>query len=169
MTYRVDWARFSDLGQIARLEELSFPEPLSHASLIKLWLDRDTRYLVIRRDHRVAAYIGFQLMGPIAHTISMGVHPDHRRRGLAIRIQEAANQVASSLGARWFMGEVRKSNTPQLNLLLSRLGWQAIGICKRFFSDGEDAVVVWHLLDSASAKPFHGDPGAVIHTEGAQE
>lgn len=173
--YSLDRLRPGDLFQVARLERLLFREPLGFWDIVRLWRRRDTRYLVIRRGRRVAAYIGFQILGPIARTISMGVHPDHRRRGLATWIQKAADRLAVRLGARWFTGEVRVSNAPQLHLLLGRLGWQAVGICRGFFGDGEDAVVVWHWLDSAigdleaPAEETGGDVGAVVHAEGAEE
>ncbi|HOB87694.1 MAG TPA: GNAT family N-acetyltransferase, partial [Bacillota bacterium] len=105
-----------------------------------------TRYIVIRKGRRVAAYIGFQLLGPAAHTISMCVHPEFRRRGLAALVQTTANEVAAALGARWFTGEVRVSNTPQLNFLKG-LGWEQIGVSPHFFKNGEDAVVVWFWLN----------------------
>lgn len=179
--YSLDWLRFADLGQVVRLERRVFPEPLTFPSLLRLWLRGNTRFLVVRKGRQVAAYIGFQVFGPIAHTISMGVHPGHRRRGLAAGIQRAADGVAARLGARWFMGEVRKSNAPQLDLLLKRLGWQAIGVCRGFFGNGEDAVVVWHWLEGARSsgeslaggspapQAVRGDAGAVVHAERSEE
>ncbi len=177
--YLLDRLRAADLVQVARLERQSFPEPLTLGALLRLWLRKDTCFLVARRGRQVAGYIGFHVWGPIAHTISMAVHPAHRRRGLATAIQRAADQVAARLGARWFTGEVRKSNAAQLSLLLERLGWQAIGVCRGFFGDGEDAVVVWHWLEppddrgrrpgSAAPQAVGGQCGALIHAEGPQE
>lgn len=167
--YALGWLRPADLGQVVRLERQAFPEPIAWPSLFRLWLRGDTRFLAVRKGKQVAAYIGFQVFGPIAHTISMGVHPDHRRRGLAAGIQAAADRVAAHMGARWFMGEVRKSNAAQLDLLLQRLGWQAIGVCGGFFGNGEDAVVVWHPLDSPAAQAVDGDAGTVVHAERPEE
>ncbi|HOP68684.1 MAG: GNAT family N-acetyltransferase [Dethiobacteria bacterium] len=144
--YLIDWMKPADVRQVIRLEQDSFPEPLSLRELIRLWRQPITRYIVIRKGRRVAAYIGFQLLGPAAHTISMCVHPEFRRRGLAALVQTTANEVAAALGARWFTGEVRVSNTPQLNFLKG-LGWEQIGISPRFFKNGEDAVVVWFWLN----------------------
>ncbi len=168
-----------DLPQVARLERLLFPEPLGLAALLRLWARRDTHYLAVRQGREVVAYIGFQVLGPIAHTISMGVHPAHRRRGLATCLQVAADRLAARMGARWFMGEVRQSNAPQL-ALLHKLGWEPLGLCRRFFGNGEDAVVMWHLLrledDPAPAgsglpraEELGGQPRAVVHPEGAKE
>ncbi|NLM23264.1 MAG: hypothetical protein GX210_04160, partial [Firmicutes bacterium] len=78
--YLIDWMKPADVRQVIRLEQDSFPEPLSLRELIRLWRQPITRYIVIRKGRRVAAYIGFQLLGPAAHTISMCVHPEFRRR-----------------------------------------------------------------------------------------
>ncbi len=143
--YVVDRGRVGDLPQIARLERVCFPEPLSLAGLAALWVRPGTCYVVARRAGQVAAYIGFRLMGPLAHTISMAVDPQFRRQGLGTAVQQAADRVAAARGACWFAGEVRVSNLPQL-ALLERLGWVQVGVCPSFFGNGEDAVVVCHVL-----------------------
>ncbi|MDW7650463.1 MAG: GNAT family N-acetyltransferase [Bacillota bacterium] len=130
---------------MAKLEEASFPEPLGFWALLRLWLKPITTYLVIRDNRRVAAYIGFQMYGPAAHTISMCIHPAYRRQGLAKLIQQTADDVAVSRGARWFTGEVRESNIAQLKMLES-LDWETIGKCPGYFGNGEDGFVVWNWL-----------------------
>lgn len=143
--YLIDRLRPWELPQVARLEAVSFREPLSLRGLLRLWLMPVTHYLVIRHERRVAAYIGFQMFGPAAHTISMCVHPDFRRRGLGQLIQRTADRVASGLGAYWFTGEVRVSNTAQIKMLTA-LGWETVGVCPGFFGNGEAAVVMWNWL-----------------------
>ena len=144
--YRIELLKLRDLVQIVRLEAVSFPEPLNLWSLLRLWLMPITTYLIVKKGRQVVAYIGFQKYGPAAHTISMCIHPDYRRQGLGILVQKTADEIAVNLGARWFTGEVRVSNLAQL-IMLEGLGWQNIGTCRRFFGNGEDAVVVWNWLD----------------------
>jgi len=143
--YSVEWLKIWDLKQVVRLEKASFPEPLAFPHLLRLWLMPRTVYLCLKQGRRVAAYIGFQIYGPAAHTISMCIHPDFRRQGLGMMVQQAADQVAVELGAHWFTGEVRVSNTAQLKML-EKLGWENIGRCPRYFKNGEDAFVVWNWL-----------------------
>lgn len=80
-----------------------------------------------------------------AHTISMCIHPDFRRRGLGKLIQQTADGIAKGLGAYWFTGEVRVSNTAQIKML-EGLGWETVGVCPNFFKNGETAVVMWNRL-----------------------
>ncbi|NLM47013.1 MAG: GNAT family N-acetyltransferase [Firmicutes bacterium] len=135
-----------ELRQVARLEAENFPEPLSLASLLYLWLQPRTTYIAVRDGKKLAAYIGFQAYGPFAHTISMCVAGAYRRQGLGRLVQLAANRVAIKHGLRCFCGEVRSSNTPQLQLLRS-MGWREGGRFPRFFGNGEDAVFVFCLLE----------------------
>ncbi len=143
--------KFWDLLQIVRLEDVSFPEPLGLGSLFLLWLMPITTYITVKKGRQVIAYIGFQLYGPAAHTISMCIHPDYRGQGLGKLVQRTADEVAAGLGARWFTGEVRVSNKGQLKMLAA-LGWETIGVSPCFFKNGEDAVVVWNWLHPTSYK-----------------
>jgi ribosomal-protein-alanine N-acetyltransferase len=143
--FYIDWMKISDLRQIIRLETAFFPEPLTLFKLIRYWLLPITYYIVIRDGRKVVAYIGFQMFGPAAHTISMGSHPGYRRQGLAALVQRTADRAAKNRGASWFTGEVRVSNVPQL-LFLKEIGWIEVGTSPNFFSNGEDAIVVWNWL-----------------------
>ncbi len=134
-----------DLPQVAAIEALVFPEPLSLADLRRLWDDPATSYVGHRAGDRIAAYFGFQTSGPTAHVISNATHPDFRRQGLGGRVLQEAEPLARRRGARWFLGEVRVSNTAQLRVL-HRIGWVEVGGCPAFFGNGEDAIVVWRCL-----------------------
>ena len=139
-------ASAADLPQIACIEAAVFPEPLGLPALEQLWRAPSTRYLVAERAGAVCAYFGFQVLGPVAHVISNATHPDHRRRGLASRVLREGEHVAAAAGARWFLGEVRTSNAPQMRLL-RRLGYREVGHCKHFFGNGEGAYVVMRFFD----------------------
>jgi ribosomal-protein-alanine N-acetyltransferase len=141
-----------DLPAVAALEALVFPEPLALDQLARLWAREGTVYLGIREGDTLAAYFGFTIDGPTAHVVSNATHPNFRRRGYARALLEAGRQVARSRGARWFLGEVRLSNLPQLRLL-TRLGWRSVAVCPRFFGNGEDAHVVFRLLEDPSPAP----------------
>lgn len=143
--YDIDWLHPDDIEQIIKLEKEWFLEPLTMSKLNKLINEPNTCYIVVRDGKKVIGYIGFQLFLAMAHTISMGVDARYRRENLAIVIQKTADAVAKKRGARWFTGEVRVSNEPQLKFL-SSIGWHEVGICRNFFANKEDAIVVWNWL-----------------------
>lgn len=135
----------ADLPQVAAIERLVFAEPLSLAEITRLWHRKETVYVGFRVGDVVAAYFGFTVSGPTAHVIANATHPDFRGRGYGHRVLREAEPIACARGARWYLGEVRRSNTVQRHIL-HELGWAEVGICPRFFGNGEDAYVVWHLL-----------------------
>lgn len=143
--YQIDWLHSDDIKQIVDLETAWFPEPLTISKLTQLIQEPNTCYIVIRDGKQVIGFIGFQLFLAAAHTISMGIDAKYRRENLATVIQKTADAIAIKRGARWFTGEVRVSNEPQLKFLRG-LGWLEVGRCKSFFGNGEDAIVVWNWL-----------------------
>jgi ribosomal-protein-alanine N-acetyltransferase len=146
--------RREELAEVAAIERQVFPEPLSLVELETLYDQPGTVYVGFHDDGRLAAYFGFQVVHATAHVISNATHPDHRRRGYGTRVLREAEPIARALGARWYLGQVRRSNAAQRRIL-ARLGWREIGLCPRFFGNGEDAYVVFRLFDEEA--PGHGD------------
>ena len=87
----------------------------SEAELADLWISAwgpDTAYqgVLERSLCHVAAYSGPKLVGFVnvawdggihAFLLDTCVHPDFRRRGLAMRLVEAARDAARARGAKW--------------------------------------------------------------------
>lgn len=147
--YRITCARIGDLPRIARIEAAVFPEPLALSQLVRLWFTPRTRYVVARHGRELAGYFGFQVSGPTAHVIANATHPAHRRHGLASILLTAGEGLARPLGARWFLGEVRRSNAAQLSVLAG-IDWRPVGTCGGFFGNGEDAHVVFYCFTPAA-------------------
>lgn len=136
----------ADLPAVAAIERAVFPEPLALDDVARLWAKDSTCYIGVREGDRLVAYFGFEVHGPTAHVISNATDPTARRRGLATRVLRAGEAAARERGARWFQGEVRYSNAPQLRVL-NRLGWYVVGTCTAFFGNGEDAYIVWRCFE----------------------
>lgn len=112
-------------------------------------LTRETS-LVLGAFHR-SDLIGFGILWRVleeAHIISLAVHPEHRRRGVARFILEALLDEAHRCGSAWATLEVRESNSPARRLY-ETCGFQLLGLRKRYYEDtGEDALIYWK-------KPLH--------------
>ncbi len=143
----VGWLRMQELPQLAAIERMVFPEPLSLTRLIPIYSRPRARCLVARDGRTVAAYFGWEEYGREGHVLSNATHPRYRGRGLAHHLLSGAELYASRAGIRWFLGEVRVSNAPQLTVLDS-LGWIRVTQIARFFGNGEDAFLVLRVLQS---------------------
>lgn len=133
------------LGQVAEIESLVFPEPLLLPEVEQLYALGHTCYVAFMDGRRVAAYFGFEVVGPVAHVISNATHPDYRRQGLGGQVLLQAEAYAGAMGARFFLGEVRRSNLEQQSVL-HRIGWRQVSECSRFFGNGEDAILVMRVF-----------------------
>lgn len=163
-------ARLRDLPQITRLEAALSPQPLNLVQLVRFYFSSQVFFLTARLERQVLGYIGFQVMGPIAHIITAGVHPRMGHRGLAADLHRAAERVALYCDARYFLGEVRVSDQEGLRLLAG-MGWRQLGVCRRFFADGEDGVVMLNWLSPGLHAPGgqDGAPRRQAHPVGGRD
>jgi ribosomal-protein-alanine N-acetyltransferase len=136
----------ADLDQIDRIERDSYPTPwsrsmfageLAKSSSITLGAfetemgDRLVGYLVVSRY--VDAW----------HIMNVAVDPEYRRRGIATRLLDALFATTAGDARRGYTLEVRISNTTAI-ALYERLGFQATGVRRSYYTDNrEDALVMW--------------------------
>ena len=138
-----------DAGSISKIEELSIKRPWSIV-LIENDLEKNPNasYWVAEEDNKVQGFIGVHnIVGEINIT-NVAVHPDYRRRGIADELMKAmkAEFDARKVAGEDIVGitlEVRESNTPAIKLY-EKYGFKAEGIRKGYYSDGEDAVIMWY-------------------------
>jgi ribosomal-protein-alanine N-acetyltransferase len=77
------------------------------------------------------------------HIMNVAVDPDHRRRGIATRLLDALFATTAGDSRRGYTLEVRISNTTAI-ALYERLGFQATGVRRGYYTDNrEDALVMW--------------------------
>jgi ribosomal-protein-alanine N-acetyltransferase len=135
-----------DIGQVAKIEELSFHVPWSRESLrIEVEQNRCARYIVIKEDDRVLGYGGMWLVLDEAHITNIAVHPDYRRQGIGRQIMKALIRTAVKAGIERMSLEVRVSNHPAISLYKS-LGFEEGGIRKGYYANNrEDALIMWNF------------------------
>ena len=135
--------RMADVGAVLEIERLSFSSPWpAFAFEQELTANRLAHYRVARLGDRVVAFGGIWLMVDEAHITTFGVHPDHRRRGIARRLLLQLAEVALELGSARMTLEVRVGNEPAQRLYRS-FGFNVTGRRVAYYSDdGEDALVM---------------------------
>ena len=125
------------VSAIAVLESLCFSDPWSEHALREELDNPCARFLVATENDAVVGYLGCHHIAGEGFIANVAVHPDHRRRGIArLLVQAAQAEDISRL-----MLEVRASNTAAIALYRS-LGFTEDGIRPRFYTHPtEDAVL----------------------------
>ena len=106
---------------------------------------------VVRRvqDGPIVAYHDFWIVPGEAHLLSIAVHPDWRRLGLASFLLKRLVASAMRAGVDLLVLEVRESNHPA-RALYERFGFRFSRLRKGYYSDsGEDALEMILPLEQA--------------------
>lgn len=77
-----------------------------------------------------------------AHITLLGVHPNHRRQGLGQLLLLTLLQKAIAKNLAWATLEVNAHNSGAINLY-QKLGFKIAGRRRRYYQDGDDALVLW--------------------------
>jgi ribosomal-protein-alanine N-acetyltransferase len=131
----------ADLGRLLQIEQQSFPKsPYSRTTLIQLFLLYPETFWVYvdstkeKEGEEICAYLVFSWDG---HLISLAVHPNDRRRGIA---EALVRKAMEALPDKRMRAEVRRSNRVAL-AFYQKLGFQVAGVIPNYYGD-EDALVV---------------------------
>lgn len=76
-----------------------------------------------------------------AEILTLAVIPELRRRGLARRLMEAAQQAARDRGAIAIFLEVATTNVAAAGMYAA-MGYRRVGLRRRYYVDGADAAVL---------------------------
>jgi [ribosomal protein S18]-alanine N-acetyltransferase len=138
-----------DVDNFMVIERQSFHQPWSrHMYLMDVKSNQLATYLVARpapgdRDTLppILAYGGFWLMVDEAHVATIASHPDWRGCGLGHAVLLALIDAANARGAERSTLEVRVSNTVARRLY-EQVGYRWAGTRRRYYYDGEDALIM---------------------------
>ena len=112
-------------------------------------------------DAPLVGYAGVWVVYGDAQVLKVGVDPGLRRRGIARGLVARATGDARNLGARTASLEVRASNQGA-RALYEALGFTVLGPRPRYYSDGEDALIM-----RAEALPDGADGGMDVVNQAA--
>jgi ribosomal-protein-alanine N-acetyltransferase len=133
----------ADAPACAALERVLFAgdDPWS-AQAFRDSLRSGHHYLAARDGGELIGYGGIALVAgppePETEIHTIGVHPDHQRRGIGARLLAGLLGHADAMGAVVFL-EVRTDNEPARRLYL-RNGFEVVGVRPRYYQpSGADA------------------------------
>ena len=90
---------------------------------------------------QVCGYCVLSVLFEDAEVLNIAVAPAHRKKGYGKLLMDAMLEKARKLGALQCFLEVRESNMPAIRLYES-YGFAGYGVRKRYYEDGENALVM---------------------------
>lgn len=120
------------------------------------------RYLVLEREGELVGFAGAWLMVDQAHVVTVAVLPDARRRGYGRLLLHELLALSQREGMTDATLEVRPSNAAARELY-REYGFYEVGERKRYYGDGEDALVLTtEAFDSVAYRERHERLGALL-------
>lgn len=101
------------------------------------------------------AFLATWLVQDELHVLNIATDPAHRRRGHAGALMQHALRFAVERGVRMLLLEVRRSNAPAI-ALYRKLGFAAMAVRARYYSNDEDAVEMVLRIDPATGAILPG-------------
>jgi len=133
--------RRDQLDQVLDLEARAFEHPWS-PELVARELEQDhSLIVVVSTEERVAGFVIAWLVVDELHILNVAVDPAFRRRGLARLILGELLDRAERCGFSLATLEVRVSNEAAIRLY-ECLGFRTVGLRRRYYADGEDALIM---------------------------
>lgn len=138
--------RPEDLDQVMAIERTSFESPWTKNNFFDEFKNSDlSTQLVMEFDSRIIAFTIVWIIMDECHLANIAVHPDCRRMGVAEILLNKVISIAREKNCKKIMLEVRKSNTPAIQLYF-KYHFEKVGVRKNYYHDGfmrqEDAVLM---------------------------
>lgn len=130
------------IPQIARIEQLCFPDPWSEA-LLESELDAPlARYFIYEEEGQVLGYIGTRMIFDTCEIANVAVDPAHRRKGIALILYRALEEECRRRKITRLDLEVRESNLGA-QAFYRFCGFSVVGKRRNYYeSPREDAVLM---------------------------
>lgn len=138
------WA-YEDILAVAALEKECFPDPWNYRMLADAFFAENTLTAAAEENGALVGYAFAVLAGETADIANVAVAPAARRRGAASALLRALEAGAAERGVRELFLEVRVSNAAAMALYL-KCGYVGVYARKRYYGNGEDALVMHKIL-----------------------
>jgi len=140
----------ADADALARVHASAFDSPWSAGDILRFAEDPGGFVLAAETETGMTGFILCRVLAGEAEILTLAVRPEHRRRGVARDLVEAAAALAGLTAAAMFL-EVADDNPPGLALYagagFSRVGRRA-GYYARSGAAAVDAIVMRRALNS---------------------
>jgi ribosomal-protein-alanine N-acetyltransferase len=149
MTYR-NW-KYDDIVKISDLEEKCFAQPWTYQMLADSFLSDNFISLLCEDEGKIVGYGGIVYASDMADLVNIAVDENYRKRGIGRKMLDTLTSLAEEKGVKKLFFEVRVSNNSALFLYL-KSGFTGQYVRPRYYPNGEDAIVMYKILDQTKEK-----------------
>jgi len=147
MNFKIRPLREIDLDQVVTVERACYPDPWSLAQF-RQELDLPYAYIdLCWADGQLAGYHCYWLVVGEMQVLNLATAPGFQRRGVARMLLRHALDCCSVKGLQRVYLEVRTANLPAISLYRS-FGFIDDGLRKRYYADGEDALLMVKKMEA---------------------
>ncbi|MEU8192532.1 ribosomal protein S18-alanine N-acetyltransferase [Microbispora amethystogenes] len=139
-----------DLPAVMEIERATFPADAWSEAMLRGELrdqPRTRHYLVAEVGERIVGYAGLAAAADQADVQTIAVLAEHRRAGVGAALMDALLAEAVRRGATSVFLEVRADNPPA-QAMYERFGFRRLGLRRRYYEDGTDAITMTKDLGS---------------------
>ena len=139
---RIRTASVSDMYDMYDMEKACFSDPWDLVSIGAELMFEDTCYLIAEKEGAPVGFAGLRYISGEVHIMNICVLPKYRRRGIGEKLLLALISRGEGKNSEGYTLEVRAGNAPAISLY-EKHGFVSSGIRKGYYSNGEDAVIMW--------------------------
>ncbi|MBQ8375261.1 MAG: ribosomal protein S18-alanine N-acetyltransferase [Clostridia bacterium] len=130
-----------DIATISELEKNCFSDPWTEEMLKSVISPPFSHGFLLEENGEIVAYGCLATVFEDAEVQNIAVAPKYRKRGLGRLLLNEMEAFAKKAGATKCFLEVRENNFNALGLYLNS-GYRQISVRKRYYADGENALVM---------------------------
>lgn len=135
----------TDLDGVLTIENVSFPRPWTRTHfLAEIEAVHSFPLVALGPDSQIIGYVCPMLVLDEGHILDVAVDSHFRGKGIGKALVERVLMDCRERGAAFVSLEVRASNTPAIHLY-QQLGFKETGRRKRYYENGEDALLMEYL------------------------
>ena len=131
----------SDNQSVEKIERECFSDPWNISMIESTTSLAGFIGYVVEDNGEIVGYIGSSYIFEDGEILLVAVKGDYRRKGYAEKLILTLFETLKNLNVEHIFLEVRKSNLPAKKCY-EKCGFSVIGERKRYYSDGEDALIM---------------------------
>jgi ribosomal-protein-alanine N-acetyltransferase len=135
-------SRFSDLGEILKIEKASFPDPYDRPTFLHLLLSEPGGFLVAEEKGAIVGYVVTTTGSGRGLIVSIAVSADHKRRGIGAKLLQEALDYLVDRRIEQVELQVRVTNTAAIQMYEKKFSFHISHRIRRYYQNGEDALVM---------------------------